>query len=222
MSLKLSKPILCLITPGATAESTTPSSEEFQKILHQVSAAVAAEIQLIQLREKNLSARVLFELTERVMEVVRGTSTKVLVNDRSDIAVGAGADGVHLTTRSLEADVVRRTFGPNFLIGVSTHSRVEARCARDAGADFVVFGPVFPTQSKKEYGPPLGVGKLSEVAHLLKPFPVLAIGGVSNDNAGEYLPAGASGVAAITLFGESETLQRNAEIIRKLFTGVVR
>ena len=222
MSLNLSQPILYLITPGATAETTRPADKEFQEILHQVAAAVAAGIQLIQLREKNLTARVLFELTERVMEIVRGTSTRVLVNDRADIAAGAGADGVHLTLQSLEADVVRKTFGPNCLIGVSTHSDVEARRARDAGAGFVVFGPIFPTQSKKEYGPPLGIGKLSEVAHELAPIPVLAIGGVSNDNAGECLRAGASGVAAITLFSEPETLKRNAEIVRKLFTGLVR
>ena len=222
MSLNLSQPILYLITPGAIAETTTSADEEFQEILHQVSAAVAGGIQLIQLREKNLTARVLFELTERVMEIVCGTAMKVLVNDRADIAAGAGADGVHLTLRSLEADVIRRTFAPNFLIGVSTHSHVEARRARDAGADFVVFGPIFPTQSKKEYGPPLGIGKLSEVAHELAPIPVLAIGGVSNDNAGECLRAGASGVAAITLFSEPETVKRNAEIVRKLFTGVVR
>jgi len=202
MSLNLSQPILYLITPGATAEITTPADKEFQEILHQVAAAVAAGIQLIQLREKNLTARVLFELTERVMEIVRGTSTRVLVNDRADIAAGAGADGVHLTLQSLEADVVRKTFGPNCLIGV--------------------FGPLFPTQSKKEYGPPLGIGKLSEVAHELAPIPVLAIGGVSNDNAGQCLRAGASGVAAITLFSEPETLKRNAEIVRKLFTGLVR
>ena len=222
MSLNLSQPILYLITPGAIAETTTSADEEFQEILHQVSAAVAGGIQLIQLREKNLTARVLFELTERVMEIVRGTSTRVLVNDRADIAAGAGADGVHLTLQSLEADVIRKTFGPNCLIGVSTHSDVEARRARDAGAGFVVFGPIFPTQSKKEYGPPLGIGKLSEVAHELAPIPVLAIGGVSNDNAGECLRAGASGVAAITLFSEPETLKRNAEIVRKLFTGLVR
>jgi len=216
MSLNLSKPILYLITPGATAEATARSSEEFQEILHQVSAAVGAGIQLIQLREKNLTARVLFELTERVMEIVRGTSTRVLVNDRTDIAAGAGADGVHLTTRSLEADVVRKTFGRNFLIGVSTHSQIEARRALDGGADFVVFGPVFPTRSKKEYGPPLGVSKLSEVAHELAPFRVLAIGGISNDNASECLRAGASGVAAITLFNKPEALKANAEMVRKL------
>src|SRR6267143_5993683 len=216
MTLNLSKPILYLITRGATTEAETPESEEFQRILHQVSAAVIAGIQLIQIREKQLTARVLFELTAEVVNIARGTSTKVLVNDRADIAAGAGADGVHLTLRSLEADVGRKTFGPNFLIGVSTHSHVEARRERDAGADFVVFGPVFPTQSKKEYGPPLGIGKLSEVAHELAPIPVLAIGGVSNDNAGECLRAGASGVAAITLFNVPETLKTNAEIVRRL------
>src|SRR5437764_13173276 len=184
MSLNLSKPILYLITPGATAETTTPSSGPFQEILHQVSVAVAAGIQLIQLREKNLTARVLFELTERVMEIVCGTATKVLVNDRADIAAGAGADGVHLTTRSLEADVIRRTFAPNFLIGVSTHSDVEARRARDAGADFVVFGPIFPTQSKKEYGPPLGIGKLSEVAYEVEPMTWLDSREASHDKRG--------------------------------------
>ena len=122
MSLNLSQPILYLITPGATAETTTPADKEFQEILHQVAAAVAAEIQLIQLREKNLTARVLFELTERVMEIVRSTSTRVLVNDRADIAAGAGADGVHLTLQSLEADVVRKTFGPKVLLTTSASS----------------------------------------------------------------------------------------------------
>ena len=92
----------------------------------------------------------------------------------------------------------------------------EILVARDAGADFVVFGPVFPTRSKKEYGPPLGVSKLSEVAHELAPFRVLAIGGISNDNAGECLRAGASGVAAITLFSKPEALKANAEMVRKL------
>src|SRR5438067_7208735 len=115
MSLNLSQPILYLITPGATAETTRPADKEFQEILNQVCAAVEAGIQLIQLREKNLTARVLFELTERVMEIVRGSATKVLVNDRADIAAGAGAHGVHLRTRSLEAGVVRKAFGQQFL-----------------------------------------------------------------------------------------------------------
>src|SRR5437660_6690307 len=109
MTLSLSRPILYLITRGATVEATTPASKEFQKILTQVSAAIEAGIDLIQLREKKLTARVLFELTERVVEVARGSSTRVLVNDRADLAAGARADGVHLTTRSLGADVIRKS-----------------------------------------------------------------------------------------------------------------
>ena len=213
MALLLPKPILYLITRGATAEATTSASKEFQDILGQVSAAVAAGIQLIQLREKRLTACVLFELTARAAEITRGTSTRLLVNDRADIAAGAGADGVHLTTGSLEPQIVRKTFGDDFLIGASTHSLEEATAARDGGADFVVFGPIFPTPPKAEYGPPLGVDRLADVASELAPFPVLALGGISTENAQECLRAGASGIAGISLFSEPETLKATVETI---------
>jgi thiamine-phosphate pyrophosphorylase len=216
MPLLLPKPILYLITRGATAEATTAASKEFGWILGQVSAAVAAGVQLIQLREKRLTARVLFELTACAAEITRGTSTRLLVNDRADIAVVAGADGVHLTTRSLEPRIVRRTFGDDLLIGASAHSLAEAKNARDGGADFIVFGPIFPTPSKEEYGPPLGVDCLADVASELAPFPVLALGGISTDNALECLRAGASGVAGISLFRASEDLSRTCAEIRRL------
>ena len=216
MALLLPKPILYLITRGVTAEATTSADKEFQDILGQVSAAVAAGIQLIQLREKRLTARVLFELTARAAEITRGTSARLLVNDRADVAASAGADGVHLTTRSLEPRIVRRTFGDEFLIGASTHSLAEATVARDGGADFVVFGPIFPTQSKEEYGPLLGVSTLADVASELAPFPVLALGGISTENASECLRAGASGIAGISLFRETENLGRTFEEIGKL------
>jgi thiamine-phosphate pyrophosphorylase len=211
----LPKPILYLITRGATAEATTSSSKEFQDILDQVSAAVAAGVQLIQLREKKLTARVLFDLTARATEITRGTSTRLLVNDRADIAAGAGADGVHLTTRSLEPKIVRRTFGDGFLIGASAHSLAEATNAHAGGADFVVFGPIFPTPSKDEYGPPLGLHGLADVAASLAPFPVLALGGISIENAQECLRAGASGVAGISLFRTPLNLSRTCAEIRK-------
>jgi thiamine-phosphate pyrophosphorylase len=216
MPLLLPKPILYLITHGVTAEATTSASKEFQDILSQVSAAVAAGVQLIQLREKRLTARVLFELTARAVEITRGTSTRLLVNDRADIAAGAGADGVHLTTRSLEPKTVRQTFGNDFLIGASTHSLAEARAARDGGADFIVFGPIFPTPSKDEYGSPLGVHNLADVAAELAPFPALALGGISTENARECLRAGASGIAGISLFRAPENLRRTCEEIGKL------
>ncbi|HEU4479475.1 MAG TPA: thiamine phosphate synthase, partial [Pyrinomonadaceae bacterium] len=134
----MQQPIIYLITSGATNAQTTPANEEFVEILKLIADAVAAKVSLIQLREKNLSGRVLFELTTQAAQLTRGSQTLLLVNDRADIARAGGADGVHLTTSSLSADVVRRAFGPNFLIGVSTHSVVEAQAARATGADFAV------------------------------------------------------------------------------------
>jgi thiamine-phosphate pyrophosphorylase len=216
MELNLPKPILYLITRGATAETTTPAGEEFQNILLQVSAAVAAGIQLVQIREKNLTARVLFQLTAGVVAIANGSLTRILVNDRADIAAAAGADGVHLTTRSLTPAVIRETFGSNLLVGASTHSLNEAREARQEGADFAVFGPIFPTPSKEEYGPPPGVHQLAEAARELAPFPLIALGGISIKNANECLQAGASGIAGIRLFGEPKTLAATAQLINDL------
>ena len=91
MSKNLSPPILYLITRGATSETTSPESPEFQNLLIQIRAAAAAQIDLVQIREKRLNARVLFELAEQAVEITRGSSTRILVNDRADIAAGAGA-----------------------------------------------------------------------------------------------------------------------------------
>lgn len=181
-----------------------------------VAAAVGARVPLIQIREKNLPASTLYELTLRAARLTRGSGTRLVLNDRADIARAALADGVHLTTRSLEASVVRRTFGEDFLIGVSTHSLEEARAARDGRADFAVFGPVFETDSKKIYGPPLGLARLSEAAGVLAPFPLLALGGITNENAQAALKAGARGVAGIRLFGDAHALP---EIVGKLRAG---
>jgi thiamine-phosphate pyrophosphorylase len=215
MTLSLPKPILYLITPGVTTEATTPASEEFRTILQQVSAAVAAGIQLIQIREKQLTDRVLFELASRVVAKAQGTSTRILVNDRADIAASVGADGVHLTTTSLKPDVIRQTFGEKFLIGTSTHSLIEAREARRQGADFAVFGPIFPSPSKAKYGLPLGLAKLAEATRGLTQFPLLALGGISLENVNECLCAGASGIAGITIFGESNRLANTVEAIKR-------
>lgn len=213
MKLDPSKPILYLITRGAGTETTTRHSPEFKQILDQVSAAVAAGIDLFQLREKRLTARVLFELTERAVEISRGSPTCLLVNDRADIAAAAGADGVHITSQSIDARTIRRVFGNDFLIGASTHSLAEARVAKECGADFVVFGPVFMTVSKERFGAPLGLEELKNAASDLKPFPVLALGGIDAANAPECLRAGARGIAGISLFQDSA---RISEVARKL------
>jgi thiamine-phosphate pyrophosphorylase len=211
----LQPPIIYLITSGATTLVSNPASEDFQNVLAIVRAAVKARVSLIQLREKNLPARTLYELTMRSAAITEGTTTRLLVNDRADIARAARADGVHLTTRSIEASIIRRSFGPGFLIGVSTHSLREAQSERESGAaDFAVFGPVFDTPSKRTYGLPLGLEKLREAAHLLSPFPLIALGGVTQENASDTLRAGASGIAAIRLFSDPAGLDKAGRAIR--------
>ena len=182
-----------------------------------VEAAVAAQIPLLQLREKHLNARVLYELATRAVKITRGSSTRLLINDRSDIARAAGADGVHLASGSLTADVMRDIYGSEFIIGVSTHSLEQAQAARNAGGDFVVLGPVFETESKRGFGEPLGLKKLSEAATALDEFPILAIGGVAQENVAECFRAGAAGVAAIRLFNDEERMGTIVEEIRGRF-----
>ena len=206
--MSLPVPIIYPITSGKTSPQTTPDDPQFSEILRLVRAAADADVPLFQIREKSLHARVLYELVARAAEITRGSTTRLLVNDRSDIARAAGADGVHLTTQSLPVEVVRSLFGADLLIGVSTHSLDEARAARAGGADFVVFGPVFETESKRAYGEPQGLSKLAEVVRELSEFPVVAIGGITLDNIDECFQAGASGIAAIRLLNDTQNLTR--------------
>jgi len=208
------RPLIYLITSGVTTSTTTPESQEFSSILNLVEAATAAEVSLVQLREKALSARVLYELALRSVAITSGTSTRLLVNDRFDIALAAGADGVQLTSISMPADAVRRTCGSQFLIGVSAHSFKEAETARERQADFVLFGPVFETESKRSFGAPQGLTKLREITHELNEFPVIAIGGISVDSAAECVEAGAIGVAGITMLSDPATISSVVDSIR--------
>jgi thiamine-phosphate pyrophosphorylase len=214
MPLHFQPPIIYLITSGATRPDSNQASEDFQNVLALVRASVKARVSLIQLREKYLSARTLYELTARCAAITQGTATRLLVNDRADIARAAHADGVHLTTNSIQASIIRLTFDTDFLIGVSTHSLAEAQAARDAGADFAVFGPVFDTLSKRAYGPPVGLEALREAAHTLSPLPLIALGGITLKNASDTLRAGASGIAAIRLFADPENLDKAVRAIR--------
>jgi thiamine-phosphate pyrophosphorylase len=210
-------PLIYLITSGETTDRTTPATEDFSSVLQLVRAAVVARIDLVQIREKNLSASVLYQLATSAAGITKASTTKILINDRSDIAAAAGADGVHLTTSSLPTAVVRQTFGDEFLVGVSTHSLQEARLAHSAGADFVVFGPVFETASKNKYGEPAGLTSLAKVCSQLYPFPVLALGGVTMDNVAECIRSGARGIAAIRMLRQPDRLADIASEIRRSF-----
>lgn len=162
-----------------------------------VEQACRAGVRAVQVREKDLNARALFDLASRLRSLTHSFKTKLLLNERFDIVMAAEADGVHLTSSGLPADVVRKHIGKDRLIGVSTHSLAEARVAEQAGADFVIFGPVFYTASKARYGAPLGLNALKEVTDALH-IPVFAVGGVDPQRASQCRQHGARGVAAIS------------------------
>ena len=160
-------------------------------------AARAAQdgVDMIQIRAKELPARAQIDLVRRA--VCLGTS-RILVNTRTDIALAYGAHGVHLPAHSVAPELIRRIAPPGFLVGVSCHSIDELQAAEREGADFAVFGPIFPTASKS--GPPLGIDKLREAAASVSRLPVYALGGVTSGNARLCIEAGAAGVAGISLF----------------------
>ena len=182
-------------------------SEASRRILDLIKAAVEAEIPLVQIREKQLSARRIFELARKASQITRNTATKLLINDRADIALAADADGVHLTADSLSAKIIRQNLPGNFIIGVSAHTLEDVLRAKSEEADFAAFSPIFPTPSK---GEPQGLEKLREVCAVAKPFPIVALGGIDETNFESALKVGAQGVAAIRLFNDVERLFRFA------------
>ncbi len=204
------KPLIYLITKGeATAENYHEKKNEILKIIE---TAAALEIPLIQIREKLLSAKLLFELTSEAAQITKKSATVILVNDRADIALAAGAGGVHLTAKSVSAEIIRREFPENFIIGVSAHSLEKTREAKMQKADFAVFSPIFYTPNK---GEPLGLQILREVCAEVKPFPVLALGGIDASNYESVLEI-SSGFAAIRFLNDEKNLRNfNAKTQRR-------
>lgn len=153
----------------------------------------------IQIREKDLPARELFELVRHAVDLASPAGVKILVNTRFDIALAAGAAGVHLPAGAPSPERWRSLAPAGFIIGVSCHTLPELRSAETAGADYALFGPVFPPRSKSSDLMPRGLAGLRQAARSVK-IPVLALGGVTQENADECIAAGAAGSAAISLF----------------------
>lgn len=170
-----------------------------EALLDAIARNLAAGVEWIQIREKDLSARDLFELVQCARALPNPAATKVLVNTRVDVALAAGAEGAHLPSGSPAPRYWRAITPLNFLIGISCHTLEEARAAEHDGADYVFFGPVFAPRSKPSDLAPRGLDQLTQVAHSLG-IPVLALGGITNESASQCISAGAAGIAAISLF----------------------
>jgi thiamine-phosphate pyrophosphorylase len=200
MKGKLTLPCLCLVTDRGLCRDT-PLEEK-------VAQAVEGGVNLVQLREKDLPGGELLRLGERLREVTRGRAL-LFVNERVDVALLCGADGVQLGEEALPAGAVRRLVGDGLLIGRSVHSLEGALQAQEDGADLLVVGTIFPTASHPGTQP-AGVGLLSEIARRVA-IPLLAIGGVKAGNAPQVIEAGASGAAVISAILASPEPKRAAQ-----------
>ena len=206
------RPLLCYVTDR---HSLAPGKDSASPdlLLRKIDEVISAGVDWVQIREKDLSAK---DLSRVVREGLRSAaqsspgrnSTRILVNDRLDVALGEGAGGVHLAGNSLPVKEAKHFAAEiaiagvparDFLIGVSCHSREDAEAAAVSGAHYIFFGPVFATPSKAAFGAPQGLERLAEACRAVT-IPVLAIGGVTLQNAASCLNAGAAGIAAIRLF----------------------
>lgn len=162
-----------------------------------IRAALDGGVRAVQLREKDLGSRELYQLALDLRSLTDLYGAKLFINDRIDIAMAVGADGVHLGAGSIPVVEARRLVRANQLIGYSSHSFAEAQMAEVDGADFVTFGPVYQTPSKAAYGAPVGVSNLEEACQGLS-IPVFALGGIKRSNVTEVMSAGAAGIAMIS------------------------
>jgi thiamine-phosphate pyrophosphorylase len=218
--------MVCYVTDRLSLEAP----DQIAALLAKVRLAVEAGVDCVQIREKDLPGRALLDLTRGAIAAANEAAlvstgharvyVPVYVNDRLDVALAAGAAGVHLGGESVPVgDVVRwcrsGNAPPHFEIGVSCHSLADAREAERAGSSYVFFGPVFDTPSKRAFGPSQGVERLAEVSAAIR-IPVIAIGGVNEENAAACLRAGASGIAAIRMFQKEQSAAALRESIANL------
>ena len=195
---------LQLVTPGTLVPR--------ERLLATIAAAARGGIDAIQIRERSLSASDLLALAIDGAERARGTDARLLVNDRVDVAVAAGADGVHLPQRGLSAAKARAMLLHGQLVGVSVHSLAEAIAAQTEGADYVMFGHVFPTASHRGETP-RGVAQLRAVVEAVR-VPVIAIGGIDAHRAAEVMETGCAGVAVIGAIANSDDAEAATRELR--------
>jgi thiamine-phosphate pyrophosphorylase len=210
-------PLICYVTDRQALASADPPTDQVNGVLERIRTAAEAGVDWIQIREKDLPARALLQLSRHAVAIGKA---RVLVNDRLDVALAARAAGVHLGHESAPVGAVVRwcrdgNVPREFLVGVSCHSLEDVGEAQKAGADYIFFGPVFETPSKQRFGAPQGITRLAEVCRASR-IPVIAIGGIRERNAVECIRAGAGGIAAIRLFQEAVDAGTLEEIVARL------
>jgi thiamine-phosphate pyrophosphorylase len=228
-------PLLCYVTDRHSLRLANPT-DSLPALIQKIEEVIAAGIDWVQIREKDLPARELASLTRQALGIAakyspkRSSAIRVLVNDRLDVAIAERADGVHLGERSIPVaeakglvELARRkhAIDQSFMIGASCHSIEAAKSAERDGADYIFFGPVFATPSKARFGAPQGLDRLAQVCRAVT-IPVVAIGGVTVDNAGSCMVAGAVGIAAIHLFQDGlvpGAMQHLHQLLRRFTSG---
>lgn len=185
------------------------------RLIDIVEEALKGGVRAVQLREKDLSSRELYELAYDLRKLTAKYSAKLIINDRVDIALAVDADGVHLAMNSMPIHRVRKLLGRDKLIALSCHNQVNSLMAQENGADFITFGPVYYTPSKANYGEPVGIEQLEAVTHLLD-IPVFALGGIKRENINAVIAAGAAGIALVSAIIASDDPRSEAEAMRAL------
>jgi len=181
-----------------------------------VREALEGGVKAVQLRDKNLPAAALYRLAAELRRLTSDFDARFIINDRLDIALAVGADGVHIGVNSLPVAVARRLLGEGNIIGYSAHGIDEALRAQADGADFVTFGPLYPTPSKAAYGEPCGVKKLADAVSALD-IPVIALGGISSANITEALSANVQGIAVISaILAAADPRGAAASLLKKI------
>jgi len=178
-------------------------------IVSSVEDALRGGVRAVQVREKDLPIRELLGLSYKLREVTLRYGAKLFINDRVDVAVSVGADGVHLSTTSMPTYSVKKTWD-NLIVGVSCHNEAEALEAEKEGADFITLGPIYETPSKLRYGLPLGLDIIRQI-RAKTDIPIFAIGGVRLENIEEVLREGAYGVALISGIFSSRDIRKTSE-----------
>jgi len=175
--------------------------------------AIEGGVSVLQLRYKGGKSREFLKLAKRIKEISAECGIPLIINDRLDIALAAGADGVHLGQEDLPPQEARRILGSQVILGVSAASLEEAQEAEGAGASYIGLGSIFPTSSKPDAGRPIGTEIISEVSRSVR-IPVVAIGGIQIDNAEEVIRKGASGVAVISAILQARDTKKAAQQLK--------